>query len=69
MDEVQVKFGQKLRTLRIAKCLSQEALAAVAGLHRTYVSSVERGERNVTITTIEKFAAALGVRMVDLIPD
>jgi transcriptional regulator with XRE-family HTH domain len=40
----------------------------LAGLHRTYVSSVERGERNVTITTIERLAAALGVPMAELMP-
>lgn len=49
--------------------MSQEALADAAGLHRTYISSVERGERNVTITTVEKLASALGVRMADLMPD
>jgi len=61
-----VRFGQKLRELRTQKGLSQEGLAEAAGLHRTYVSSVERGERNVTITTIERLAAALKVRMAEL---
>ncbi len=68
MSDVQVKFGEKLRELRILRGLSQEALANAAGLHRTYISSVERGERNVTLTTIEKLAAALGARMADFLP-
>jgi len=40
----------------------------LAGLHRTYISSVERGERNVTLTTIERLSSAQGVTMRDLIP-
>ena len=48
--------------------MSQEEFAAQANLHRTYVSSVERGERNVTIETIEKLAHALGVPLSDLMP-
>jgi transcriptional regulator with XRE-family HTH domain len=68
VDDVQSQFGERLREIRTRKGLSQEGLAAAAGLHRTYISSVERGERNVTLTTIEKLAAALGVSMTDLIP-
>jgi transcriptional regulator with XRE-family HTH domain len=53
--------------LRDAKEWSQEALADEAGLHRTYVGSVERCERNVTISTLEAFAGALGVTVIDLL--
>lgn len=54
-------FAQRLRTLRLERGLSQEALAAVAGLDRTYVSSCEAGRRNVTLRTICRLAAALQV--------
>ncbi len=63
------RFGDNVRTVRRAKGISQEDLADRAGLHRTYVSSVERGERNVTLETIEKLSKALGVSMAKLMPD
>jgi transcriptional regulator with XRE-family HTH domain len=53
--------------LRDAKKWSQEALADEAGLHRTYVGSVERCERNVTISSLEAFASAFGVSVTDLL--
>ena len=69
LSDIQALFGKKVRAVRKSKGISQEVLADLAGLHRTYVSSVERGERNVTITTIEKLARALGVTMSALIPE
>jgi len=62
-------LAQNLRGLRATLGLSQEALAAKAGLHRTYVGSVERQERNVSVDAIEKLANALGVQMADLFRD
>ena len=50
-----------MRCLRQAKGLSQEAFADEAGIHRTYVSDIERGARNPTITVVERLAQALGV--------
>lgn len=47
--------------------ISQEQLAEMCGLHRTYVGSVERGERNVTLSTLEAFAVVLGVSVADLL--
>lgn len=60
-------LARNLRRLRTATGLSQEALAARAGLHRTYVSSVERGERNVSVENIFALAAALGCRPQELV--
>lgn len=54
-------LGLRIRALREGAGLSQEALAERAGLHRTYVSSLERGKRNVGLDNILKLAAALGV--------
>jgi len=62
------KFGKKLRETRLRAGISQEALADAAGLHRTYVSSIERGERNVSLLNIERLAKALRVSMADLMP-
>jgi transcriptional regulator with XRE-family HTH domain len=68
LSDVQVRFGQRLREIRRKKGISQERLADVAGLHRTYVSGVERGERNISLLNIERLAIALDVAMSDLMP-
>ncbi len=60
-------FAENLRKARLAKGLSQEALAELATLHRTYVGSVERGERNVSIDNMERLAAAVGVALPELL--
>ena len=69
MADIRERFGARLRQVRGENQLSQEKLAALAGLHRTFVSMVERGKRNVTIATVEKLAAGLNCRMADLMPD
>jgi transcriptional regulator with XRE-family HTH domain len=56
-----------MREIRTRRKLSQEALADLAGLHRTYIGSVERGERNVSIDNIERIALALGCHPADLL--
>lgn len=54
-----VRFGMTIKQLRLAKGYTQEALAARAALHHTYVGGVERGERNVSLDNILKLARAL----------
>lgn len=54
-------FGQQVRKLRLAKGLSQEKLAELAGLHRNYIGGIERGERNVALLNIVRLARALEI--------
>jgi ribosome-binding protein aMBF1 (putative translation factor) len=68
VSDVFVRFGKRLREVRQRKGVSQEKLAELAGLHRTYVSSVERGERNISLLNISKLAEALGVPPAKLMP-
>ena len=68
-QDIRIRFGARLRQLRTEAGVSQEKLGLDADLHRTFVSMVERGERNVTIATVEKLAGALKCRMADLMPD
>lgn len=63
------RFSESLRSVRIERGLSQEKLADLAGLHRTYVGSVERGERNISIDNMERLAHALGARLSTMLED
>ncbi|WLQ14256.1 helix-turn-helix transcriptional regulator [Hahella aquimaris] len=56
-----VAFGQKIREIRKSKGLSQEALADIAGVDRSYMGHIERGEKNITLTKIYQIAEALNV--------
>ena len=58
-------LADNIRAYRREHALSQEALADECNLHRTYIGSVERGERNVTLSTLEVIAKALGVTVAD----
>jgi transcriptional regulator with XRE-family HTH domain len=66
-DEALVAFGLRVRQLRAARGLSQEALAGAAGLDRSYVGGVERGERNIALLNIFRLAEALGVAPNELL--
>jgi transcriptional regulator with XRE-family HTH domain len=60
-------FAANMRRVRLSKSMTQEKLAEYAELHKNYISSVERGERNISICNIEKIARALGVTMPELL--
>ena len=65
--DLQRTVGRNLRAYREAKGLSQEAFAEVLGVHRTYMGGVERGERNLTLKSVEKVAAKLNVEPLSLL--
>ena len=65
--ELQRTVGENLRRLRTERGLSQEAFADQLGFHRTYVGGVERGERNLTLRTVERLADILGVEPLELL--
>jgi transcriptional regulator with XRE-family HTH domain len=64
--ELSETFGRRVRELRNGLDISQEDLAERAGVHRTYVGMIERGEKNITLANIDKLATALGVTIADL---
>jgi transcriptional regulator with XRE-family HTH domain len=63
--EILIKFGRKVREERDKLGLSQEELAARAGVHRTYIGMIERAEKNITLENIEKIAKALKISIAD----
>jgi transcriptional regulator with XRE-family HTH domain len=63
------RFGDKVKSLRLQKGWSQEELGNRAGLHRTYIGSIERYERNVSLLNVQRIAKALGVPIKDLLCD
>jgi transcriptional regulator with XRE-family HTH domain len=63
--DIKKKVGKKLKKLRLDRDLSQEALANLAELDRTYIPSIEKGERNVSITVLEKLAKAFNISIKD----
>lgn len=60
-------FGNKVREKRLKKGWSQEELAGRCGLHRTYIGSIERSERNVSLLNIEKIAQAFGLKAYEML--
>jgi len=65
----QLLFAANMRRVRLDMKLTQERVAEAAGLHPNYISSVERGERNISICNIERIACALGVSMATLLSE
>jgi DNA-binding XRE family transcriptional regulator len=66
-SNISIRFGEKVREIRISKGLSQEQLAHIADVHRTYIGMIERAEKNITLVNVEKIANALEVSIIDLL--
>jgi len=67
MSNINKEVGLNIRKIREDKGLSQEKLAALADLHRTYIGQIERGEKNIGLRNLEKIAKALNVDIKDLL--
>lgn len=66
-SDVLIKFGLRLKEIRKSNGLSQEKLAEIANLHRTYIGMIERAEKNITLLNIEKIANALDTKISSLL--
>ena len=66
-NKLLVKFGQRVREERIKQGYSQEELAELADVHRTYIGMIERAEKNITLKNIEKIANALKIKPEELL--
>lgn len=65
-EPILLSFGKRVQKLRKTKGISQEELASLAGVHRTYIGMIERAEKNITLCNIEKIANALNISISDL---
>lgn len=68
-SEISIKFGERVRFFRTQKELSQEQLAELASVHRTYIGMIERAEKNITLVNIEKIAKALKIDISNLLKE
>lgn len=66
-EPILIRFGKNVQKIRKSHNLSQETLAELAGVHRTYIGMIERAEKNITLCNIEKIAKALKVDISELI--
>jgi transcriptional regulator with XRE-family HTH domain len=67
VDDIKLKLGKRIKEIRIKAGYSQEELAFLSKLHRTYISDIERGGRNVSVENIEKIAKALKIEPSELL--
>lgn len=67
LDSITKTFGENVRKERLKKGLSQEDFAEVSGFHRTYIGMLERAERNITLSNLEKIAKALDIEIAELL--
>ena len=65
--KILIQFGSRVREERTEKGISQERLGQLAKVHRTYIGMIERAEKNITLTNMEKIARALGKKVNDLV--
>jgi transcriptional regulator with XRE-family HTH domain len=68
MSDISLKFGKRVKEIRLKKDMSQAELAKILGVHPTYISGIERGVRNMALKNIERLANALNVPIGELIP-
>jgi transcriptional regulator with XRE-family HTH domain len=66
MQHIQSELGKRIRKRRMTKGWSQEEFADISGLHRTYIGAVERGEKNLTISTLLTLSKTLGMTLAQL---
>ena len=69
MENIKIRIGERIRELRIKKGFSQEKLALLSDLDRTYIPSIENGKRNISITVLERISNALGMSISELTKD
>ena len=67
LQPAKIRFGLALRSAREELQLSQEVLAELAGLHRTYIGQVERGEKNISVDSMERLAAAVDLPLWEML--
>jgi DNA-binding XRE family transcriptional regulator len=67
MEDISVKFGKRVKELRITKGYSQEKLADISDLDRTYIPGIEAGKRNVSLVVVEKIAKAFSISLSELL--
>lgn len=69
MEDIKVKFGQRVKELRLSKGYSQEKLAEISDLDRTYIPGIEAGKRNVSLIVLQKIANAFDISISELLID
>ena len=67
MEDIKIRFGRRLRELRLEKGWSQETLANLADIDRTYIPGIESGKRNLSIVVIEKLSSVFKMEISDLL--
>ena len=67
MEDIKIRFGRRLRELRLEKGWSQETLANLAEIDRTYIPGIESGKRNVSIVVVEKLSSVFKMSISDLL--